>query len=56
MKCDMNCAACIRPATKCHGGSYRTAYTCRDCLPTKKPPPRAERLNTCPRCTAAGAE
>ena len=24
MKCDMNCAACTRPAKKCHGGSYRT--------------------------------
>lgn len=37
MKCDMNCAACTRPAKKCHGGSYRTPYTCRDCVPTKRP-------------------
>ena len=38
MKCDMNCAACTRPAKKCYGGSYRTPYTCRDCVPTKRPP------------------
>jgi|GEM_PF-3262982 len=37
MKCDMDCAHCKRPATKCYGGSYRTPYTCRDCVPTKKP-------------------
>jgi len=37
MKCDMNCATCTRPAKKCHGGSYHTPYTCRDCVPTKKP-------------------
>ena len=37
MKCDMNCNECIRPAKKCHGGSYRTPYTDRICVPTKKP-------------------
>ena len=41
MKCDMNCKTCTRPAKKCHGGSYRTAYLDRSCVPTKKPPARA---------------
>lgn len=52
MKCDMNCAACTRPATKCHGGSYRTPYADRDSLPTKKPPqgPTAECLPAMHRC------
>ena len=52
MKCDMNCAACTRPATKCHGGSYRTAYLDRSCVPTKKPPqgPTPEYLPALNRC------
>lgn len=37
MKCDMNCKECTRPAKKCYGGNFRTPYTCRDCVPTRKP-------------------
>lgn len=52
MKCDMNCAACTRPAKKCYGGSYHTPYTCRDCVPTKRPPqgPTPEYLPALNRC------
>ena len=52
MKCDMNCKTCTRPATKCHGGSYRTAYLDRSCVPTKKPPhgPTPECLPAMHRC------
>lgn len=37
MKYDMDCAHCKRPARKCHGGNFRTPYTDRECLPTRKP-------------------
>lgn len=52
MKCDMNCKECTRPAKKCHGGSYHTPYTCRDCVPTKKPHegPSIEYLPAVNRC------
>ena len=52
MKCDMNCKECTRPATKCPGGSYRTAYLDRSCVPTKKPPqgPTPEYLPALNRC------
>nr|DAL95992.1 MAG TPA: hypothetical protein [Caudoviricetes sp.] len=48
----MNCKECTRPATKCHGGSYRTAYLDRSCVPTKKPPqgPTPECLPAMHRC------
>ena len=25
--CDLNCFSCTRPASKCHGGSQKTAIT-----------------------------
>ena len=52
MKCDMDCKNCTRPAKKCHGGNFSTPYTCRDCVPTKKPHegPSIEYLPALNRC------
>ena len=45
---DVDMSTCL----KCHGGSYRTAYLDRSCVPTKKPPqvPTPECLPAMHRC------